>query len=88
MMVPSLGKFLYYAIFIYDYSRKTWIYFLKEKDEVFTKFQEFKALVENISRSIKILKSNNGGEYTSNEFKDFYREARIERELTNPYNPQ
>jgi transposase InsO family protein len=88
MTVPSLRNFLYFVIFIDDYSRKTWIYFLKEKDEVFTKFQEFKALVENISRSIKILKSNNGGEYTSNEFKDFYREARIERELTNPYNPQ
>jgi hypothetical protein len=43
---------------------------LKEKDEVFKKFQEFKALVENISeRKIKVLRSDNGGEYTSKEFK-------------------
>jgi hypothetical protein len=55
MTVPFLGNFLYYVIFIDDYSCKTWIYFLKEKDEVFTKFQEFKALVENFSgNKIKI----------------------------------
>jgi hypothetical protein len=34
------------------------------------------------------LKSKNGGEHTSNEFKDFCREAGIKRELTTPYNPQ
>jgi hypothetical protein len=76
IMVPSLGKFVYYVIFIDDYSRKTWIYFLKAKDEVFSKFQEFKALVENLSISkIKILRLVNGGEYTSNDFKYFYRES-------------
>jgi hypothetical protein len=88
-MVPSLGNFMYYVIFIYDYSRKTWIYFLKEKDEFFTKFQELKDLVENLSRSnIKNLRLENGGEYNSNEFKEFCREAWINRELTTPYNPQ
>jgi hypothetical protein len=74
MTVPSPGNFLYYAIFIDDFSLKTWIYFLKEKDEVFNKFQEFKALVENLSgRKIKFLRLDNGGEYTSNEFKYFCR---------------
>ena len=53
------------------------------------KIQEFKALVENLSeKKIKILISDNGGEFTSNEFNDFYKEARIKRELTIPYNPQ
>ena len=48
---------------------KTWIYFLKTKDEVFSKFKEFKALIENLSeKKIKILRSDNGGEYTSKEF--------------------
>ena len=89
MTVPSLGNFVYYVLFIDDYSRKTWIYFLKAKDEVFNKFQEFKALVENLSeRKTKVLRSDNGGEYTSNEFKFFCIEAGIKRELTTPYNPQ
>jgi len=46
MTVPSLGNVIYYVTFIDDVSRKTWIYFLKTKDEVFNKFQEFKALVD------------------------------------------
>ena len=45
--------------------------------------------MENLSeKKIKILRSNNGGEFTSNEFKDFCREFGIMRELTTPYNPQ
>ena len=39
MTVPSLGNFFYTVIFIDDYSRKTWISFLKAKDKVFNKFQ-------------------------------------------------
>jgi len=45
--VPSLGKFVYYVSFIDDFSRNTWIYFLKKKSEVFDRFKEFKALEEN-----------------------------------------
>ena len=40
------------------------------------------------SRKIRALRSDNGGEYTSGEFNDFYRKAGIKRELTVPYNPQ
>ena len=45
--VPSLGGSLYYVSFINDFSRNTWLYFLKKKSEVFSKFKEYKALVEN-----------------------------------------
>jgi transposase InsO family protein len=45
--------------------------------------------VENqAGKKIKVLRSNNGGEYTSNEFKYFCKEERIKRELTVSYNPQ
>jgi transposase InsO family protein len=65
------------------------VYFLKSKDEVFSKFKELKALIENLSeRKIKILRSDNGGEYTSKEFVNFCKDVKIKRELTTPYNPQ
>jgi transposase InsO family protein len=75
--------------FIDDYSRRTWIFFMKTKDEVFSRFREFKVLVENqTGKQVNVLRSNNGGEYTSNEFKKFCKEAWIKRELTVSLNPQ
>jgi hypothetical protein len=45
--------------------------------------------VENqTGKKIRVLRSDNGGEYTSKDFNDFCREAGIKRELTIPYNPQ
>jgi hypothetical protein len=91
MTVASLSGYLYYVIFIDDYSRKTWIYFLKSKEseEVLDRFQEYKAQVENLTgKKIKTLRSDNGGEYTSKCFSDFCIEAGIKREYTVPYNPQ
>ena len=89
MSTTSLSRYVYYVSFIDDFSRKIWIYFLNGKDEVFSKFKESKALVENISeKKIKVLRSNNGGEFTSGEFKSFCNEVWIKRELTTPYNPK
>ena len=74
MLVPSLGGSRYYVSFINDFSRMTWIYFLKKKLEVFKRFSEFKALVENqTDRKIKVLRTNNGGEFCGNEFDQFCR---------------
>ena len=45
--------------------------------------------MENLSENkMKTLRSDNEGEFTSNEFKDFCKEAKMKRELTTPYNPQ
>ena len=54
-----------------------------------SKFKEFKAMIENHSeKCIKTLRSDNGGEFTSNEFSEICKKAGIKRELTSPYNPQ
>ena len=47
MSVHSFSGYNYCVTFIDDYSRKTWIYFLKAKLAVFERFREFKTLVEN-----------------------------------------
>jgi hypothetical protein len=65
MSATSLSGYVYYVSFIDDLSCKTWIYFLKDKSEVFNKFKKFKALVENLSKKkIKILRLDSGREIT------------------------
>jgi hypothetical protein len=89
MTVAYMNGYLYYVLFIDYHSQKTWIYFLKNKDGFLAKFQEFKDWVENQTRrKIKVLRSDNGGEYTSKYFSSFCIEAGIKREFTVPYNPQ
>jgi hypothetical protein len=89
MLVKSLGGSLYYVTFIDNYSKKTWLYLLKKKDEFFGKFQEFKVEIENLTRKkIKTLRTYNGGEYTSKEFVVFCKLTGIRRELTDPHNPR
>ena len=87
--VPSLGKSMYYVSFIDDFSRNTWIYFLKKKSEAFDRFKEFKALVENqTKKKIKVLRTDNGGEFCSKEFEEFSSKCGITRQKTTPYTPQ
>jgi len=70
--VASIGGARYYVTFIDDFSRKIWVYFLKQKSKVFYKFKEWKTLMKNQTRrKIKVLRSDNRAEYTSKEFKDY-----------------
>lgn len=75
--------------FVDDYSRKLFVYPIKKKSEVFPKFLEFKALVENqCSKKIKILRSDNGGEYTGKHFSEFLEKSGIIHQKTCPYTPE
>jgi hypothetical protein len=86
---PSLGGARFAILFTDDFSRYTWIYFVKHKSETFNTFKDFKALVENQSNtSIKSLHGDNGGEYTSTEFTTFLRTHGIIWEPTVAYTPE
>jgi transposase InsO family protein len=89
MPVVSVKGASYYVTFIDDFSRKSWIYFMKTKDEVFSHFRAFKTQMENMTgRKIETLRTDNEGEYTSTKFLDLCKEAGIKREKIVAYNPQ
>ena len=68
----SLGKSNNFLLFIDDFSRKTWVYFLKQKSEVFEVFKNFKVVVEKESGlEIKSMRSDRGEKFTSKEFQEF-----------------
>ncbi|GKA38209.1 retrotransposon protein, putative, ty1-copia subclass [Tanacetum coccineum] len=79
----------YFITFTDDYSRYGYVYLLKHKNEVFETFKVFKNEVENqLEKTIKALQSDRGGEYISQEFKDYLKACGIVQELTPPYTPQ
>ena len=49
MQTTSIGGNTYFLTFNEDFSRKTWIYFLKHKSDTLGSFQQFKSLVEKHS---------------------------------------
>lgn len=89
MEKTSLGGSKYFLTFIDDYSRMCFIYFLKTKDETYEKFIDFKHLVEKQqNKQIKILRTDNGGEYCSKEFEKFLKNNGIVHQKTNSNTPE
>ena len=85
----SLSGAEYFVTFIDDYSRRVWVYFIRNKSEVFGRFVEWKAMVEKSTGAhVKTLRSDNGGEYLSSEFIDFLKKEGVRHELTIPYTPE
>ena len=62
---------------------------MQKKDQTFSKFCEFKALVEKYTdKKVKALRSDNDGEYASNELNNLCVSEGIRRNLKAPHNPQ
>ncbi|GJX40230.1 putative RNA-directed DNA polymerase [Tanacetum coccineum] len=79
----------YFITFTDDYSHYGYVYLLKHKHEVFETFKVFKNEVENqLGKTIKALRSDRGGEYISQEFKDYFKTCGIIQRFTPPYTPQ
>ena len=80
---------MYILLFIDDYSRKAWVYFLVEKSKALNSFKYFKTMVEKeASMFIKCLRTDRGGGSNSNEFNHFCKESGIKRQLTTAFTPQ
>jgi hypothetical protein len=86
---PSIIKARFVLIFFDDFSCFTWIYFLRQKSEVFQHLKYFKALVETQSeKKIKVLRNDNEGEYANHEIHNIFHEAGIQLQHTVPYTLQ
>lgn len=83
---PSNNGARYALTFTDDLTRETFAYFLKQKSETFKMFQIFKSMAENqVKEKITTLRTDNGGEFISNEMKEFLKKCGIRHELSAPY---
>jgi len=72
-----------------DYSRRVWVYILKNKSDALEKFKEWHTLVENqIGTKLKVLRTDNGLEFVSEQFNEFCRKRGIKRHRTVAYTLQ
>lgn len=79
----------FFITFTDDYSRYGYVYLLIHKHEAFEIFKLFQSEVENqLNKKIKILRSDRGGEYLSDEFKNHLESCGIISQLTPPGTPQ
>lgn len=86
---PTLGGSRYFLLIIDNYSHLMWVAMLKQNSNAFVAFKCFKTLVE-IEKGVKIKNfiSNIRGEFTFDEFDNYYVSQDIKRQLTAPYSPQ
>ena len=78
----------YYISFLDDYSSITHIYLLKNKNEAFPKFKEYKTAIElQSSKKIKFIHSDGEDEYKNLEFDKALKELGIQWEPTAAYTP-
>ena len=86
---PSFADSSYGAILIDDWSRKSWILFLKTKDQFFDKFKMWKTQVENESGSKLVhLRIDGGGEFVSQTLRDYCADQGTSLEYSVPYTPE
>ncbi|WZZ50850.1 hypothetical protein YC2023_050957 [Brassica napus] len=79
----------YFVTFIDEKSKYTWLTLIPSKDRVIDAFKNFQAHVTNhYNAKIKILRSDNGGEYTSYAFKSHLEHHGILHQTSCPYTPQ
>jgi hypothetical protein len=77
----SIDKYKYYVIFIYDFSKFTWIYLLKHKSKVFQRFKQFQSLVERLfDQKILVVQFDWGGEYQ--KLHTFFKEVGISHHVS------
>lgn len=85
----SIGGASYFLPMVDDHSRDMWVEMLKSKDQALDCFKEIKIRAETKSgEQLKALRTDRGGEFTSNLFTVFCSEGGIKHYTTTPYSPQ
>lgn len=87
--VPSIGGSRYFLLLKDDYSHFRFVYFLKQKTEVYEKVKAFLQLSKNAyGYNIKVFRSDNGTEFVNNRMKALFESEGIRHQRTVPYTPE
>ena len=81
--VESIGRTQYMLLICDDFSRFTWTYFMRQKSDTVTLFEQFLAdeRVAGIPSAVEVVRSHKGGEIKE-DFAKLYRRHSIRQEFT------
>ena len=86
--IVLVGK-KYGLVVVDDYSRYTWVFFLKSKDETKITFIDFaKQAQRKFDKKILAIRSDNGSEFKNYTLEEFLSDEGIEIQYSAPYTPQ
>lgn len=89
MQTPSIRGARYFILFKDDCTGFRHIYFLRHKDDVFDVLKEYEVMVFNkFNRRIKIIRCDNGTEYTNYRVRNYLKSRGIQMEFSAPYTPE
>jgi len=87
--IESVGGNQYILVVVDDFSRYTWVFFLKHKSEATSQLINFIKKVELILRKpVRKIRSDNGTEFKNHAFEDFLINKGISHNFCAPYTPQ
>jgi transposase InsO family protein len=87
--VRSMGGKWYVLVIVDDYSRYSWVFFLKRKDEVFEQFWSLSLRLNNEHLNcLKAIHSDNGTEFRNASFDEFCLEHSVDQQFSASRVPQ
>ena len=87
--VESLHHKKYILVIVYDFTRFTWVFFLRMKSKTTSELINFiKGIEVLIKLPIRRIRSDNGSEFTNSTIEKFLTEKGIDHKFSAPYTPQ
>ncbi|GJS78881.1 putative ribonuclease H-like domain-containing protein [Tanacetum coccineum] len=87
--VRSLNHKTYCLVITDDFSRFSWVFFLRTKDETSGILKDFIRQIENqLNQKVKSIRCDNGTEFKNRDFIEFCGSKGIKREYSNARTPQ
>lgn len=83
----SLGGSKYFLLLKDDFSHYRTVFFLREKNQVFSKLKIFLAKIKNQGIIVKTIRTDNGSEFVNKDVKNLFNEYGIVHQTTVAYTP-
>ncbi|GJX71167.1 retrovirus-related pol polyprotein from transposon TNT 1-94 [Tanacetum coccineum] len=89
MRIESINRKKYILVFVDDYSRFTWVKFLRSKDETHEVIIKcLKQIQVRLNATVRNVKTDNGNEFVNQTVKDYYENVRITHQTSIARTPQ